>query len=130
MYQLLIGYVVIRRFTWIFGCFSGPGSMTSNETKMLNLRNLFRSFPLMYHAIKSCQIGLITCIACFFYQGAIKLQKVERNRKNHKRTNWNERIRRKGNSTKIRTLIILVEVKMVAEIICKSNCLPCGKRAK
>ena len=43
----------------------------------------------MYHAIKSYEIGLISCIACFFYQGAIKLEKVERNRKNHWRTNWN-----------------------------------------
>ena len=84
----------------------------------------------MYHAIKSYKIRLITCIACFFYQKAIKLGKVERNGKNHKRTNWNGRIRREGNSTKIRTLVILVEVKMVAELICKSNCLPCGRRAK
>ena len=46
-------------------------------------------------------------IACFFYQEAIKPENVERNGKNHKRTKWQARIRREGDSTKIRTVDIL-----------------------
>ena len=61
----------------------------------------------MYHAIKSYEIGLITYIACFFYQESIKLEKLERKGKNHKRTNWKGRMRREGNSKKIRTFGIL-----------------------